>query len=86
MLPGEPGIYHQGPRPPLVQLAPVLAPVHPPAVQVKYNDIPLRTIKIQPLLAVSLFFYYCCPLNLMDQKKTGQEWFRRLCHPDTKPV
>ena len=36
-------------------------------------------------MAVSLFFYYCCPLNLMDQKKNGQEWFRRLCHPDPKP-
>lgn len=24
-------------------------------------------------MAVSLFFYYCCPLNLMDQKKTGQD-------------
>ena len=45
MLPGEPGIYHQGPRPPLEQLAPVLAPVHPPAVQVKYNDIPLENHK-----------------------------------------
>ena len=45
MLPGEPGIYHQGPRPPVEQLAPVLAPVHPPAVQVKYNDIPLENYK-----------------------------------------
>ena len=68
-------IPRESARPPLVQLAPVLAPVHPPAVQVKYNDIPLRTIKIQPTMAVSLFFYYCCPLNLMDQKKTGQDKF-----------
>ena len=43
-------------RPPLEQLAPVLAPVHPPAVQVKYNDIPLRTIKIQPTMSLSLWF------------------------------
>ena len=27
-------------------------------------------------MAVSLFFYYCCPLNLMDQKKIGQKWFK----------
>ena len=49
-------IPRESARPPLEQLAPVLAPVHPPAVQVKYNDIPLRTIKIQPAMAVSLWF------------------------------
>ena len=32
-------------------------------------------------MAVSLFFYYCCPLNLMDQKKTGQKWFKETMQP-----
>ena len=45
MLPGEPGIYHQGQRPPVEQLAPVLAPVHPPAVQVKYQGHPTENHK-----------------------------------------
>lgn len=67
MLPGEPWIYHQGPRPPVEQLAPVLAHVHPPAVQVKFNDIPLRTIKIQSAMAVSLF------LLLLSAKRDGPE-------------
>lgn len=49
-------IPRESARPPLEQLAPVLAPVHPSAVQVKYNDIPLRTIKIQPTISLSLWF------------------------------
>ena len=49
------------------QLAPVLAHVHPPAVQVKFNDIPLRTIKIQSAMAVSLF------LLLLSAKRDGPE-------------
>ena len=63
-------------RPPVEQLAPVLAPVHPPAVQVKYNDIPLENHKDTAYIGCIFVFYYCCPLNLMDQKKTGQEWFK----------
>lgn len=34
-------------------------------------------------MAVS-FFCYCCPLNVMDQKKTGQEWFKEAMPPGSK--
>ena len=68
MLPGEPGIYHQGPRPPLEQLAPVLASVHPPAVQVKYNDIPLENHK-DTAIAGCIFVF----LLLLSAKLDGPE-------------
>ena len=38
-------IPRESARPPLEQLAPVLAPVHPPAVQVKYQGHPTENHK-----------------------------------------
>lgn len=69
-------IPRESARPPVVQLAPVLAPVHPPAVQVKYNDIPPKNHKDTAIAGcIFMVLSYCCPLNLMDQKKTGQDKF-----------
>ena len=50
-------IPRESARPPLVQLAPVLAPVHPPAVQVKYNDIPLENHKDTAYIGCIFVFF-----------------------------
>lgn len=44
-------------RPPLEQLAPVLAPVHPPAVQVKYQGHPPENHKDTAI--ASCIFVFC---------------------------
>ena len=57
-------IPRESARPPLVQLAPVLAPVHPPTVQVKYNDIPLENYKDTAIAGcIFMVLSYCCPLK-----------------------
>lgn len=61
-------IPRESARPPLVQLAPVLASVHPPAVQVKYNDIPLENYK-DTAIAGCIFVF----LLLLSAKLDGPE-------------
>ena len=84
MLSGEPWIYHQGPRPPLVQLAPVLAPVHPPAVQVKYNDIPLENHKDTAYIGCIFVFLLLLSAKLDGPEKDWAKMVQEAMPPGSK--
>lgn len=71
-----------------MQLAPILAPVHPPAVQVKYNDIPPKNHKDTANDGCIFVF-----LLLLSAKLDGPEkdWTKMVqgameTHPEPKPV
>lgn len=61
-------IPRESARPLVEQLAPVLAPVHPPAVQVKHNDIPLENHKDTAYIGCIFVF-----LLLLSAKLDGRE-------------